>query len=313
MQRKRKAPDASVSLSLNAHEGKGMTKLRLFLVLAAVTACACAAVVLWSWWQSPKRRVHRLVREVLNRPAGFSLEPQMSNEAIDEEYERLGARAIPPLIDLLQHEHSGFRRIAALYLGKRGDARAVVPLIRLLSDPDRFVRSFAAGALGKLGDHRASAPLLNTLMHDTDEGVRVVAARSLGLAGDPKDPKVVSALIELVETGTMRASAARSLGLLKDRAAVPALQNALLDDRDPWVRHEAALALVRLGVNSGIDELLVALVWDSVVIAEEQVIIIQALADVADQRVKAALDRIASSSDHNPVVRDAARRALKQR
>ena len=312
MQRQTKAPDRSAPLSLNTHRAKGVTKLRLLLLLGAVTACVCVAVVLWSWWQSPKRRVHRLVREVLNTPAGFSLEPQMSNEAIDEEYERLGARAIPPLIDLLQHEHSGFRRIAALYLGKRGDARAVVPLIRLLSDPDEIVRSFAARALGKLGDPRASAPLLNTLMHDTDERVRVVAARSLGHVGYSKDPKVVSALIELLETGTMRASAASSLGRLKDRAAVPALEKAL-DDHDPGVRREAALALVRLGVNSGIDELLVAL-GDSAAAAgyPMKVIIIQALADVADQRVKAALDRIASS-DQSPAVRDAARRALMPR
>jgi HEAT repeat protein len=182
-----------------------------------------------------------------------------------------------------------------------------------LSDPDRFVRSFAAAALGSLGDHRASAPLLNTLMHDTDEGVRFVAAHSLGHVGYPKDPKVVSALIESLETGglEMRANAARSLGLLKDHAAVPALQKAL-DDRYAGVRREAALALVRLGVNSGIDELLVALGKNSMARAEYKVIIIQALADVADQRVKAALDRIASSSDQNPAVRDAARWALVQ-
>ena len=138
-----------------------------------ITVCACIAVAVWSWWQSPAQRVRRLVYETAEAPAGIWLGSQKSQDAIDEEFNRLGSQAVDPLIDCLQNEDSDIRRVAALYLGVSAASRAVPPLIRRLSDPDESVRVFAAGALGKLGDPRAIEPLKQAAL---TEDVRVSEA-----------------------------------------------------------------------------------------------------------------------------------------
>ncbi len=73
------------------------------------------------------------------------------------------ARAVDPLISVLNDSGPETQTLAAEALGNIGDARAVDPLIKALTDRDRFVRGSAAKALGKIGDARAVDPLIKAL------------------------------------------------------------------------------------------------------------------------------------------------------
>ena len=81
------------------------------------------------------------------------------------------------------------------------------------------------------------------------EGEGVVAARTLP-SGTDDAPKVVPALIEGLShrSQDVRRSSALKLGQFKELAndAVPALQKAEHDDKDPRVREAAGIALSRI-------------------------------------------------------------------
>lgn len=80
------------------------------------------------------------------------------------------ARAVEPLIEVLDDEDSSVRWNAAMALGQVGDARAVEPLIEALKDEDRIVRRETAMALVMISDARAAKHLTQAL-EDEDKGV----------------------------------------------------------------------------------------------------------------------------------------------
>jgi hypothetical protein len=83
-------------------------------------------------------------------------------------------------IGKLSSIHSHTRREAAITLGKYGDARAVPPLIdKLEHDFDKEVRMAAAWALAEIGDPRANVPLETARQFDKRADVRAVAAKSI--------------------------------------------------------------------------------------------------------------------------------------
>jgi hypothetical protein len=92
--------------------------------------------------------------------------------------ERLGRRAVGPLIRALQDPNVEVRGRAAETLGTLGDARAVSPLLEALRGPSELVRERAARALGQLGDARAVEPLTAALK-DPDRYVKAAAADAL--------------------------------------------------------------------------------------------------------------------------------------
>jgi HEAT repeat protein len=79
---------------------------------------------------------------------------------------RIGAPAVPPLIDALEDNDAAVRRRAVWLLGALRDGRATEPLVDLLNkDRSTGVRVDVATALGRLMDRGSCEALLDAL-HD---------------------------------------------------------------------------------------------------------------------------------------------------
>jgi len=98
--------------------------------------------------------------------------------------ERLGKRAVGPLIRALRDPNAEVRSRAAETLGSLGEDRAVGPLIDALKDRSEQVRERAAKALGQLGDADAIEPL-TAAFQDPDRYVKAAAGEALKKL-DPK-------------------------------------------------------------------------------------------------------------------------------
>lgn len=173
----------------------------------------------------------------------------------------LGASAVPPLIDLLQHSDADVQELAIKTLVRLADARAVEPLIALLQEASPPIRRAVAEALAKLGDVRATEALVAAL-GDKDPEVRQTSANLLARSG----PRAVEPLIAALsaEDEVLRREAARVLALLRDARAVEPLV-AALDDPVEEVRWAAANTLIALGDQQAIEPLIRLLMRGDVV------------------------------------------------
>ena len=99
--------------------------------------------------------------------------------------QRMGSRAVEPLIALLTDDDPDARYGAAMTLGQIGDSRAIPALIEALTDSEAAVRYWAADALGKLQAVDA-VPALGKLLADRHKGVRVCAEGILREMGNPE-------------------------------------------------------------------------------------------------------------------------------
>ncbi|HKB08085.1 MAG TPA: iron chelate uptake ABC transporter family permease subunit [Candidatus Polarisedimenticolia bacterium] len=97
---------------------------------------------------------------------------------------------------------------------------------------------------------------LRRALKDTHENVRVAAVRDIASTADPRIlPDLIEALHD--QSAAVREQAAAALARLGNRAALPALQQALKNkDEDEWVRLRIAQALAGLGAIDGIPVLL---------------------------------------------------------
>ncbi len=126
--------------------------------------------------------------------------------------------------------------------GDRSENPAIAA--KLLNDPDSLVRAQAAVKLGESRDPEAVQFLAQALT-DRDEHVRWDTVEALEKIGDSSvAPKVVDVLVR-DENPNVRRVAARCLGTLGDRAAIPALIEAL-SDPDYSVSSAAATALAAI-------------------------------------------------------------------
>jgi len=194
---------------------------------------------------------------------------------------RLCTRAIPQLLEALEHQDPTVRVNASIALSRIGDTTAVPALLPLLKAPEARVRAQAARSLGELGDRRAAQPLVEAL-HDPDVEVRKEAVGALGELRDPKtleamlealkdlppvrdaaeralleirDPRAVEPLVLSLRhrSEEVRRISARLLGVIRDRRAVQPLVLALKDPASD-VRFEATRALQRIsGEDYGTD------------------------------------------------------------
>ena len=89
-------------------------------------------------------------------------------EAAAEALGRIGAAAVPSLVETLRSPHAAVRLKGVEVLGRMGaDAREAVPqLVQLLDDPDLAVRKAAARTLGRIGPaaHEAVPALMKSLL-----------------------------------------------------------------------------------------------------------------------------------------------------
>jgi len=153
-------------------------------------------------------------------------------------------RTLDPLVALLADPDGQVRAQAAKTLGDARYAAAAPALRKGLNDPDLYARSLAATALGKLGDAADVAPLAGVLRENADKdpylrqgavsGLAAIkdAAALTALAADPSPSVRLGAVVALRKLGA---------GGVAD----------FLDDADPLVVTEAALAVSDAPVDSG--------------------------------------------------------------
>lgn len=204
--------------------------------------------------------------------------------------ERVGSRAVKPLLDALADPDVGQQRIAIDVLAYVQNRNAALPLFSfatgssevglrtramlacgaladgslvakyeaLLFPKERPGESTLAEAVGtaavwglaRMSDARA-LPLLRRLAAGGAPTMRALAVLGLGVARDSRATSLVADIARSVDAGTVvQAAAAYALGDLGARDQVPALLE-IAEDGEPLPRRMALLALARMAVDAG--------------------------------------------------------------
>ena len=193
---------------------------------------------------------------------------------------KLGADAVPPLIDALQTQdpnliltiqhilarissatpalvkalataHPTVRARVAETLGISKDKSAIPALLDALKDQYFTVRASAALALGNIGDAQV-IPSLLPLLKDKDNEVRSAACIAIAKFRDPSTfDDITNVLLDdpMIEA---RQSAAIALGDTKHPAAIPFLMEALRDSSWWFEREQAAADLLNAIEKMGV-------------------------------------------------------------
>jgi len=157
---------------------------------------------------------------------------------------KIGAPAVPALIQALGDSYSDVRRAACEALGRIGDPRAIPALIQALGDWNEGVRRAACWALGKIGDPQAIPALIQALGDGWDV-VRRAAAEALVTIGTPAVPHLNQAL-EDNYGGNWSACrrACEVLGAIGDSSSLEPLK--ALRQRHPELAREVEQAIERI-------------------------------------------------------------------
>jgi HEAT repeat protein len=161
------------------------------------------------------RELGRLGCDRAVEPLARLLARSDASQAAAEALARLGAKAVPGLIEALRSATPDARRLAASALGAAADKRGVAALVLALqADDDYAVRTAAATALGQLKDQRAIWALVGVLkLRDeieperraAQEQLRQAATMALRKLGDPfatnaaSEPATAEAVVEKLE------------------------------------------------------------------------------------------------------------------
>ena len=114
---------------------------------------------------------------------------------------------------------------------------------------DPLVRAYLAMAMGATQDTIFGQNLILGLKDESIE-TRIAAIQALGMIQYAPAVKSISSLIKDTDTETERLSATISLGMIGDISAIPFLED-LLEDEEANIRWDAAIALAKMGNNSG--------------------------------------------------------------
>lgn len=161
------------------------------------------------------------------------------------------------LVELLSHADMRVRMEAQFELASRRDGAASTLAAVAKSNPSQLARIHAIWGLGQIDrsarrpdEGKASAatrPLIQ-LLKDSDPEIRAQAAKVLG---ERAVRRAAPTLIALLQDSSPRVAffAAQALGRIGDREAVSGLLEMLRqnDNKDPYLRHAASLALARIG------------------------------------------------------------------
>jgi HEAT repeat protein len=131
---------------------------------------------------------------------------------------------------------------AARTLGKWGVREAVPKIVPLLKHLEERRRVVAANALRDLGDPAAIPPLIEAL-GDPVFTVRKTAARALASFGPAGEKAALASLPD--SRGAAQRELVGVLGALRAHRAVRPLRR-LLGSNDPWLREDAARALLAI-------------------------------------------------------------------
>ena len=114
---------------------------------------------------------------------------------------------------------------------------------------DPMVRMYLALAMGRTGEQEFGPTLIEGLK-DEDEGSRIAAIKALGILRYVPSVDKVKKFIQGSRSNEEKLAAAITLGSLGDTSVISELQN-LLEDEEPNIRWDAAIALAKLGDISG--------------------------------------------------------------
>src|SRR6266404_4766013 len=151
------------------------------------------------------------------------------------------ARAVGPLLEVLQRKGVDLQPEAAEALAAFQDPRIVPALIQSLQSENYSLRGAAASALGHFHDPRVAPALIHSLT-DENADVRLKAAEALGNLGDAAG---VEPLGRVAKTNY---EAVRALGKLRFPGSVAPLVSVMQDKQVQYpTRGETVAALAKLG------------------------------------------------------------------
>lgn len=154
---------------------------------------------------------------------------------------RIGAPALPLIIEELSCNDHDVRKFALDILGAIGDLSALTPMQKALHDDDANVRAAAAENLGRLRAAEA-VPVLLQAMQQPDLLLRFAILDALARIGAPL---ALPPLLPFFGDPLLRKALLDCLGQLGDEEAIPLLIEALADELRK-VREAAAIALLRI-------------------------------------------------------------------
>jgi len=114
-----------------------------------------------------------------------------------------------------------------------------------------MVRTYMALAMGRTGQQEYGPTLMNG-MNDKDKGSRLAAIKALGLLAYAPAVKGIQKFTAEKYSNAERLAATIALGNMGDKSLIPILQK-LLDDEEPNIRWDAAIALAKLEDSSGVE------------------------------------------------------------
>ena len=114
---------------------------------------------------------------------------------------------------------------------------------------DPLVRAYLALAMGVTRDEFYSDALL-TGLDDENRESRLAAIQAIGMVGTKTATTQLQELASKSDYSNERLAATISLGLIGNDESIPLLQK-LLDDEEPNIRWDSAIALAKMGDKSG--------------------------------------------------------------
>ena len=114
-----------------------------------------------------------------------------------------------------------------------------------------MVRTYMALAMGRTGQQEYGPTLMNG-MNDKDKGSRLAAIKALGLLAYAPAVNGIQEFADEKYSNAERLAATIVLGNMGDKSLIPILQK-LLDDEEPNIRWDAAIALAKLEDSSGFE------------------------------------------------------------
>ena len=183
---------------------------------------------------------------------------------------------------------------------------------------DALVRAYLAIAMGATGDKFYAEELVNGLNDESRES-RLAAIQAVGMV---RSELAVMQLIDVINNSDYqdeRLAATMSLGFIGDSKAIPKL-NELLEDDEPNIRWDSAIALAKMGEKSSIpvienlmdrDYLMTFPQLDYKEINKVIMTAIETSSLVVDNRFEPRLMELAKT-DENLTRRDAAIKTLKR-
>ena len=183
---------------------------------------------------------------------------------------------------------------------------------------DPLVRAYLAIAMGATGDQFYAEELVNGLDDESRES-RLAAIQAVGMV---RSELAVVQLIDVIDNSDYqdeRLAATMSLGFIGDSRAIPKL-NALLEDDEPNIRWDSAIALAKMGEESSVpiienlmdrEYLMTFPELDYKEINKVIMTAIETTSLVLDNRFEPRLVELARS-DESLTVRDAAIKTLKK-